>query len=339
MAGSMALPSRTSSSPASRRRGTRRPSRRSPSPSATSSADPGLADDRAGGRAAPAAAARGGERRGARAYLQMNDTEWLGPYGESNVSVGCRLPPARPRRVLLALPLPVLGRRRRAWPRGARPTEEGGRAAARASRRPRRRHRQPERHRRDHRHDGLQAAPRHARQPDPAFRLRREHQPQGRRPHRRPPGHPPAHRAAARRSDRATNAGAGRARSSSGRTRRRRSTACRSSTCSTGSTGAPTSRCSRGGSFTTIWETKHGGLRLGPRSPAGLRGGVQEAARRDLAGNDRGATGGRHPQLQHLPPRPHPLRLFRDRRPRPHHRHPGRRTRSMPAGASRWRRS
>ena len=24
----------------------------------------------------------------------MNDTEWLGPYGESNVSVGCRLPEA-----------------------------------------------------------------------------------------------------------------------------------------------------------------------------------------------------------------------------------------------------
>jgi acetoacetate decarboxylase len=23
---------------------------------------------------------------------RMNDTEWLGPYGESNVSVGCRLP-------------------------------------------------------------------------------------------------------------------------------------------------------------------------------------------------------------------------------------------------------
>src|SRR5204863_7486457 len=25
---------------------------------------------------------------------KMNDTEWLGPYGESNVSVGCRLPSA-----------------------------------------------------------------------------------------------------------------------------------------------------------------------------------------------------------------------------------------------------
>ena len=45
--------------------------------------------------------------------------------------------------------------------------------------------------------------PRHARQPAAAFRLRREHQPQGDRPYRRPPGDPPADRPAARRRHRA----------------------------------------------------------------------------------------------------------------------------------------
>ena len=55
---------------------------------------------------------------------RMNDTEWLGPYGESNVSVGCRLPAANLSRLLLALPLPLLRRRRHARPRGARPAEE-----------------------------------------------------------------------------------------------------------------------------------------------------------------------------------------------------------------------
>src|SRR5271156_836283 len=88
---------------------------------------------------------------------RMNDTDWLGPYRESNVSVGTRLASADVGGSYFALSLFVLRCRRRSRPRDSRPAQETRRTQDRASRRPRRRNRGQERDRHPHRHDGLQA--------------------------------------------------------------------------------------------------------------------------------------------------------------------------------------
>ncbi|CAA9411549.1 MAG: L-rhamnose mutarotase, partial [uncultured Rubellimicrobium sp.] len=67
--------------------------------------------------------------------------------------------------------------------------------------------------------------------------------------------------------------------------------------------------------------------RLGARGPPRLRGRLQAPPRRALARDGRRSPQRRHPQLPHLPPWPHALRLLRDGRPRPHHRNPARRPR------------
>ncbi len=60
---------------------------------------------------------------------RMNDVDWLGAYGESNVSVGCSLPGDGHSRVLFALSLSVVGCWSRAWPGGSRPAKEDRRAS------------------------------------------------------------------------------------------------------------------------------------------------------------------------------------------------------------------
>ena len=120
---------------------------------------------------------------------RMNDTDWLGPYSESNISVGARLASAdvsgsySPYLFLSSDVGVVHGREVHGQPKKL------GEPQDRPPRRPRRRRRREERDRHPHRHDGLQAAPRRPQQPFAPFRFRREHQSEGRRPHRR---HTPA---------------------------------------------------------------------------------------------------------------------------------------------------
>ena len=126
---------------------------------------------------------------------RMNDVDWLGAYGESNVSVGCSLPGAdiagsySPYLFLSSDVGVAHGREMHGQPKKI------GEPLLENSRRPDGRHRQAQRDRRADRNHADEATARQSRQPDKAFRFRPQHQSEGDRPDRRPPRHPSTDRA------------------------------------------------------------------------------------------------------------------------------------------------
>ena len=112
------------------------------------SADARLADKRVGGRATAAAATRADVRRGARP--RVPDERCRLAWRLRREQFVGRLHAARHghSRLLFAVSLSVVGRWRRAWPRGSRPAKETRRARPRNPRRPDGRPRQAKRDRR-----------------------------------------------------------------------------------------------------------------------------------------------------------------------------------------------